>query len=95
MPTANDPLRALGGMGAKEAGNFWSGTWKYRWHSLLGITRLGRLVAWSGDLGAYNYQELRAHCFCVFYLFARTITHSHMLFKLQRLREPGQFWLRF
>ena len=30
-----------------------------------------------------------AHCFCFFYLFARTITHSHMLFKLQRLRGPG------
>ena len=48
MPTANVPLRALGEKGANEWGNFGSGTWEYLWHILLGITRLGRLLAWSG-----------------------------------------------
>ena len=57
MPTANVPLWALGGRGAKEWGDFWSGTCEYFWHSLLGITRLGRLLAWSGDLGAHSYQK--------------------------------------
>ena len=45
-------------------GRFWSGTWEYLWHSLLGITRLGRLVAWSGDLGTHGYQELLVLLFC-------------------------------
>ena len=31
-------------------GKIWSGTWESLCHSLLVITRLGRLVAWSGDL---------------------------------------------
>ena len=48
MPTAIVPFQDLGGRDAKEWGNFWSDTWEYLWHSLLGITRLGRLVAWSG-----------------------------------------------
>ena len=58
MPTASIPLWALEGRGAKEWGNFESGTGEYFGHGLLGITRLGRLVAWSGDLEAYSYQEL-------------------------------------
>ena len=49
--TANVPLRTLGGRGAKESADLLSGTWEYLWQRLLGITRL---MAWSGDLGAYR-----------------------------------------
>ena len=49
MPTANAPLRALGGRSAKEWGNFWSGIWEYLWHSLHGITRLGLIVSASAS----------------------------------------------
>ena len=53
MPTANVPLWAFEGSGATKIRLnriFGSGTWESLWHSLLGITRLGRLVAWGGDL---------------------------------------------
>ena len=64
MPMANVPLRALGGRGAKDQGELWSITCEYFGHSLLGITRLGRLVAWSGDLRANSYQELLLLLYC-------------------------------
>ena len=42
------------GEGVQNNWKLWSGTWESIWNSLLGITRLGRLVAWSGDLGSVS-----------------------------------------
>ena len=76
MPTANGPLQALGGRGAKEFSNFWSGTREYLWDSSHGITRLGLIVSEtaSGEL--------------LFLVFSVSKVLVMYCLQLQRLREP-------
>ena len=81
---ANVPLQALGGRGAKEWRNLWSGTWEYLWHSLHGITRLGLIVSASASgelLFLLLLREPGTGELCVPF-FTRCIL-------LQQLREPG------
>ena len=42
------------GEGVQKNGKQMSGTWESLWHSLLGITLLGRRVAWNGNLGSVS-----------------------------------------